>query len=67
MSGSRLCEGGDIYFPEGQSTAAGAGSQQGCFGSGSQQGHSGSQVQFHGGEDANQPRQGFHQFQYFFH
>ena len=34
MSGSRLREGGDIYSPEGQSTAAG--SQQGHFGSSSQ-------------------------------
>ena len=40
MSGSRLHEGGDIYSPEGQSTATG--SQHGHFGSGSQQGHSGS-------------------------
>jgi len=39
MSGSRLREGGDIYSPEGQSTAAG--SQQGHCGSGSQQHHSG--------------------------
>ena len=66
MSGSRLREGGDIYSPEGQSTAAG--SKQGHFGSGSQQGRSrsGSQ-QGHVGEDANQQRQGCHQFQYFFH
>ena len=33
---SRLCEGGDIYSPEGKSTVASAGSQQGRFGSGSQ-------------------------------
>ena len=35
ISGSRLREGGDIYYPRGQSTAGGAGSQQGHFGSGS--------------------------------
>ena len=40
MSGSRLCEGGDIYSPESQSTTIG--SQQGHFGSGSQQARSGS-------------------------
>ena len=57
MSGSKLREGCDIYSPRGQSMAGGAGSQQG---------HSRSQ-QFHGAEDANQPRQGCHQFQYFFH
>ena len=39
MSGSMLREGGDIYSPEGQSTAAG--SQQAHYGSGSQQRHSG--------------------------
>ena len=33
MSGSRLREGGDTYSPEGQSTAGGAGSQQGNSGS----------------------------------
>ena len=66
MSGSRLCEGGDIYSPKGQSTAAG--SQQGHFGSGSQQGRSGSGSQHgHVGEDANQQCQGCHQFQYLFH
>ena len=53
MSGSRLREGGDIYCPEGQSTTGGAGSQQGRYGS----------QQFQGGEDANQPRRGCHQFQ----
>ena len=35
MSGSRLREGGDIYYPGGQSTASGGGSQQGRSGSGS--------------------------------
>ena len=65
MSGSRLPKGGDIYSPEGQSTVVG--SQQGHFWSGSQQGHSGSRSQQgHVGEDANQQRQGCHQFQYFF-
>ena len=65
MSGSRLCEGGDIYSPEGQSTATG--SQQDHFGFGSQQRHSGSSYQQgHVGEDANQQHQGCHQFQYFF-
>ena len=65
MSGSRLQEGGDIYSPEGQSTAAS--SQQGHCGCGSQQRHSrvGSQ-QGHVGEDVNQQHQGCHQFQYFF-
>ena len=29
ICGSRVCEGGDIYSPRGQSTAAGAGSQRG--------------------------------------
>ena len=57
ISGIRMREGGDIYSPGGQSTAGGAGSQQGRA----------SSQQFQGGEDANQPRQGFHQFQYFFH
>ena len=57
MSGSKLHESGDIYSPGGQSTACGAGSQQGRFGS----------QQFQGGEDANKPRLGFHQFQYFFY
>ena len=57
ISGSRLREGGDIYSPEGQSMASGAGSQQG---------RSGSQ-QFQGVEDASQPRRDYHQFQYFFH
>ena len=57
ISGSRLREGGDIYSPGGQSMASGVGSQYG---------RSGSQ-QFQGGEDANQPRRGCHQFQYFFH
>lgn len=33
MSGSRLRKGGDIYSPGGQSTAGGAGSQQGRSGS----------------------------------
>ena len=36
ISGSRLREGGDIYSPGGQSTAGGAGSQQGLSGSSSQ-------------------------------
>ena len=57
ISGSVLREGGDIYSPRGQSMTRGAGSQQGCFGS----------QHFQGGEDASQPRQGCHQFQYFFH
>ena len=65
MSGSRLREGGDIYSPEGQSTAAG--SQQGHCGSGSQQHHSGvGSQQGHVGDDVNQQHQGCHQFQYFF-
>ena len=40
MSGSRLRKCGDIYSPEGQSMAGGAGSQQGHSGFGSQQGRS---------------------------
>lgn len=57
MSGSRLREGGDIYSPEGQSTATS--SQQGHCGSGSQQCHYGvGSQQGHVGDDVNQQHQG---------